>query len=48
MARILLIEDNARLRTMLAEHLAAIAGHTVIEAGDGREGLDRFRRGGAD
>jgi DNA-binding response OmpR family regulator len=47
MARILLIEDNARLRTMLAEHLA-LAGHTVIQAGDGREGLERFRRGGAD
>src|SRR6266545_7538001 len=47
MARILLIEDNDSLRTMLAEHLA-LAGHTVIEAGDGREGLDRFRRAGAD
>ena len=47
MARILLIEDNHDLRTMLAEHLT-LAGHTVIEAGDGREGLDLFRRGGAD
>ena len=47
MARILLIEDNAGLRAILAEHLA-LAGHTVIEAGDGREGLDHFRRVGAD
>jgi DNA-binding response OmpR family regulator len=47
MARILLIEDNDPLRTMLAEHLA-LAGHTVIEAGDGREGLILFRRAGAD
>ena len=47
MARILLIEDNVSLRTILAEHLA-LAGHTVIEAGDGREGLDRYRQAGAD
>ena len=47
MARILLIEDDDSIRTMLAEHLA-LAGHTVIEAGDGREGLARFRQVGAD
>lgn len=47
MARILLIEDDDGLRAILAEHLT-LAGHTVIEAGDGREGLDRFRRAGAD
>jgi DNA-binding response OmpR family regulator len=47
MARILLIEENDGLRTILAEHLA-LAGHTVIEAADGREGLDRFRQVGAD
>jgi CheY-like chemotaxis protein len=47
MARILLIEDNDSVRTILAEHLA-LAGHTVIEAGDGREGLARFRQAGAD
>jgi DNA-binding response OmpR family regulator len=47
MARILLIEDNDGLRTILAEHIA-LAGHSVIEASDGREGLDHFRRGGAD
>jgi hypothetical protein len=47
MARILLIEDNDALRTMLAEVLA-LAGHTVVEAGNGREGLDLFRQGGAD
>jgi DNA-binding response OmpR family regulator len=47
MARILLIEEQRRLRANLAENLA-LAGHTVLEAADGREGLDRFRRGGAD
>jgi DNA-binding response OmpR family regulator len=47
MARILLIEDNDGLRAILAEHLF-LAGHTVIEASDGRQGLDRFRRAGAD
>ena len=47
MARILLIEDNNELRTTLAE-LLALAGHTVVEAGNGRVGLDLFRQGGAD
>jgi DNA-binding response OmpR family regulator len=47
MARILLIEDNDALRTMLAEVLA-LAGHTVVEAGNGRNGLDLFRQAGAD
>ena len=47
MARILLIEDNDALRTTLAE-LLALAGHTVVEAGNGRDGLDLFRQAGAD
>jgi len=47
MARILLIEDNDALRTILAEHIS-LAGHDVIEAVDGREGLIRFREAGAD
>ena len=47
MARILLIEDNDALRTTLAE-LIALAGHTVVEAGNGREGLDLFTHAGAD
>jgi CheY-like chemotaxis protein len=47
MARILLIEDNDAVRTILAERLT-LAGHTAIEAADGREALDHFRRGGSD
>ncbi len=47
MARILLVEDNNDLRTMLRDTLAD-AGHTVIEARDGQEGLTLFRQGGAD
>ena len=47
MARILLIEDNDALRALLRENLE-LAGHTVIEARDGQEGLDLFRRTGAD
>jgi CheY-like chemotaxis protein len=47
MARVLLIEDNAGLREILAERLV-LAGHTVVEAADGREGLDHFQRDGAD
>jgi CheY-like chemotaxis protein len=47
MARILLIEDNDPLRAMLAERLALV-GHTVVEAGNGRDGLDLFWQAGAD
>ena len=47
MARILLIEDNDFLRAMLRETLE-LAGHTVIEARNGAEGLDLFRQAGAD
>ncbi|HVU33152.1 MAG TPA: response regulator [Opitutaceae bacterium] len=42
MARILVIEDDDLLRTVLANALAA-AGHDVMEATNGQEGLDRFR-----
>ena len=38
MARILIIEDEAALRRMIAEELRE-AGHEVGEAGDGEEGL---------
>ena len=47
MARLLLIEDNDALRTTLAE-LLTLAGHAVVEASNGRGGLDLFRQGGAD
>jgi DNA-binding response OmpR family regulator len=47
MARILLIEDNDLIRTLLRDSLA-LAGHTVIEARNGQEGLDLFRQAGAD
>ncbi len=46
-ARILLIEDHDLIRSLLREILE-LAGHTVIEAGDGAEGLDLFRQAGAD
>ena len=47
MARILVIDDDDAVRTMLRLTLAHF-GHTVIEARNGREGLDLFRRAGAD
>jgi DNA-binding response OmpR family regulator len=47
MARILLIEDNDPIRTVLRENLV-LEGHTVIEARNGQEGLDLFRQAGAD
>ena len=47
MARILLIEDNDLIRSLLRETLE-LAGHTVIEARNGAEGLDLFRQAGAD
>lgn len=42
MARILLIDDDEQVRNMLRMRLSR-AGHEVIEAGDGREALEKFR-----
>jgi DNA-binding response OmpR family regulator len=47
MARILLIEDYGLIRSLLRETLE-LAGDTVIEARNGAEGLDLFRKAGAD
>jgi DNA-binding response OmpR family regulator len=41
MARILLIEDDDALRVVIAQALAH-AGHEVLQASDGRQGLDIF------
>ena len=41
MARILIIDDDAALRTTLRELLAG-QGYEVIEASDGREGLQHY------
>jgi DNA-binding response OmpR family regulator len=41
MARILLIDDDNPVRTMLRQTLVYF-GHTVIEARNGKEGLDSF------
>jgi DNA-binding response OmpR family regulator len=45
--RVLLIEDHDLIRSLLRDTLE-LAGHTVIEARNGAEGLDLFRQGGAD
>jgi CheY-like chemotaxis protein len=47
MARILLIEDDENVRTVLYLTLVHY-GHTVVEASNGREGLDLFRQGSVD
>ena len=47
MARILLIDDDAAVRHMLRLTLTHF-GHTVIEARDGKEGLELFERSNAD
>ena len=47
MARILLIDDDDAVRTVMRLTLELV-GHTVTEARNGREGLERFRKGGAD
>ena len=47
MARILLIDDDESVRTMLRLTLAHF-GHTVIEAHNGKEGLELFRHANAD
>jgi CheY-like chemotaxis protein len=47
MARILLIEDDNEVRTMLCLTLTHF-GHTVIEARNGKEGLELFKHARAD
>lgn len=47
MARILLIDDDAPLRSVLAESLK-LAGHDVMQAEDGRQGLELFNLEPAD
>lgn len=47
MAAILVIDDEPEIRTLLRAVLAS-AGHTVIEATNGREGLVLYRQQAAD
>ncbi len=47
MARILVIDDDPAMRAMLEQTLKP-AGHEVILAGDGREGVERYRTSPAD
>ena len=47
MARILLIDDDDSVRTMLRLTLAHF-GHSVIEARNGKEGLELFQHANAD
>ena len=42
--RVLLVEDESQVRDIEAEYLRR-DGHTVETAADGREGLEKFRRG---
>lgn len=42
MASILIIDDDDLLRKLLADTLQR-AGHSVVQAGDGAQGLDMFR-----
>ena len=42
MARILLIDDDALLRGVLAKSLG-YAGHEVVQASDGQQGVELFR-----
>jgi len=42
MARILIIDDDDALRSVLAKSLRH-AGHEVVEATEGRQGMDLFR-----
>ena len=41
MARILIIDDDDALRGVIAQNLE-YAGHTVVQAADGRQGVDLF------
>ena len=41
MARILIIDDDDDLRSVIAQNLE-LAGHTVLQAADGRQGVNLF------
>lgn len=43
MARILIADDDATLRTFVAKVVEKI-GHTPVEAGDGKEAFDKFQK----
>jgi len=45
--RVLLVDDEARLRSVAAGMLTYL-GHTVVEAVDGQDAIDRLRQQGAD
>ena len=47
MPRILVIDDEEPIRTILHRVLTSM-GHTVIEAANGKEGLQKFAEHGAD
>jgi len=47
MARILVIDDDVDMRTLL-EHTLRSAGHEVVLAADGREGVQQYRTQPAD
>ncbi|MEE8493291.1 MAG: response regulator [Nitrospirales bacterium] len=47
MATILVIDDETQVRSLLRQALTG-AGYEVIEAGNGREGLERYREAPAD
>ena len=46
-ARILVIEDDMLVRTVLQEMLSSV-GHNVITASDGKTGIQQFKEGGFD
>ena len=47
MGRILLIDDDAEVRQALRQALV-LAGHQVVEARDGRDGVERYSDGSFD
>jgi len=47
MARILVIDDDADMRTLLEDTLRS-AGHEIVLAADGREGVQQYRTQPAD
>jgi CheY-like chemotaxis protein len=47
MARILVIDDDDEIRSML-ERMLRSAGHEVVVAANGREGLEKYRANPAD
>lgn len=44
--KILVVDDSSTMRRIIINMLTKIGGHEIVEAGNGREGIDKVQTGG--